>query len=85
MLRDRDRIAARRVHDEDAGSGGGGQIDVVDADARASDYLELRSLRKYVRIHLHGAAYDQSFRCRKVLSVVLRIGDDNFPARLRFQ
>ena len=46
MLGDRNRIAARRVHDEYAGCGGGGQIDVVHADAGAADDLELRRLRK---------------------------------------
>ena len=38
----RDRIAERRIHDDHAARGRGGDVDVVDADARAPDDLQLR-------------------------------------------
>ena len=85
VLGDRNRIAARRVHDEHAGCGGGGQVDVVHADAGAADDLQLRRLRQNVRVHLDRAAYDQCVARRQVLRVFLRIGDDNVPAGLGFQ
>ena len=36
-----DRIAERRVHHHDAPAGGGGKVDVVDADAGPADHLEV--------------------------------------------
>ena len=40
MLGSGDRIAERRIHHDDALGGGRGNVDVVDADAGASDHLE---------------------------------------------
>ena len=40
MLGGGDRIAERRVHDDDAARGGGGDIDIVDADAGAADHFQ---------------------------------------------
>jgi hypothetical protein len=37
----RDRVAERRVHDDDAAARGGRDIDIVDADAGAADDLEV--------------------------------------------
>jgi hypothetical protein len=39
-----DRIAERRVHHDDAMRGGGGNVDIVDADAGAPDHFELLGL-----------------------------------------
>ena len=41
MLGGGDRIAERRVHDDDAARRGGGDVDIVDADAGAADDLEV--------------------------------------------
>ena len=38
----RDRVAVRRVHDDDAAGGGGVDVDVVDADAGAADDFQMR-------------------------------------------
>ena len=42
MLGGGDRIAERRVHHDHAASGGGRNVDVVDADARAADDFQFR-------------------------------------------
>ena len=44
VLGGRDRIAERRVHHDDALGGGGGNFDIVDADAGAADHLQPRRL-----------------------------------------
>ena len=59
VLRDRNGIAARRIHHQHAGGGGGRQIHVVDAHAGAADHAQLRRLLQHVRRHLHGAAHHQ--------------------------
>ena len=49
MLGGGDRIAERRVHDDDAARGGGRDVDIVDADAGAADHLEVRRRLEQVR------------------------------------
>ena len=44
VLGGRDRIAERRVHHDDALGRGGGDLDIVDADAGAADHLEVGRL-----------------------------------------
>ncbi len=44
VLGGRDRIAERRVHHDDALGRGGGDLDIVDADAGAADHLEVGGL-----------------------------------------
>ena len=43
MFRDRDRVAARRVHDQHTRFGGGGKVDVIDTHSGAADDAQLRS------------------------------------------
>ena len=50
MFGDGNSIAAGRVHHHDAALGGGVQIDVVDADAGASDDAQLGGLVHHGRI-----------------------------------
>ena len=50
MLGDGDRIAAGSVHHHDAALGGGIEIDVVDAHARASDHAQFGSLVHHGRV-----------------------------------
>ena len=47
-----DRIAERRVHHDDALGRGGGNFDIVDADAGAADHLQLRRLGDDLRRRL---------------------------------
>jgi len=49
VLGGRDRIAERRVHHDDALGRGGGNLDVVDADAGAADHLEVGGLLEDLR------------------------------------
>ncbi|MGY3426582.1 hypothetical protein ACVWZW_007086 [Bradyrhizobium sp. F1.13.4] len=49
VLGSRDRIAERRVHHDDALGRGGGNLDVVDADAGAADHLEIGRLLEDLR------------------------------------
>ena len=51
VLGRRDRIAEGRVHHDDAARGRGGNVDIVDADAGASDDPKTRGLRQYVGGH----------------------------------
>ena len=51
-----DRIAKRRVHHHDAALRGGGNVDVVHADAGAADHLEVRRGGDDLRRHLGGGA-----------------------------
>ena len=41
VLGSRDRIAERRVHHNDAPARGGGNVDIVDADAGAANHFEI--------------------------------------------
>src|SRR5215470_2277190 len=54
MLGGRDRIAERRVHHDDALGGRSRNLDIVDADAGATDHLELRGLADDLRRRLGG-------------------------------
>ena len=47
VFRRRDGVPARRVHHHDALAGGGGHVDVIDADAGASDGSELARRFEY--------------------------------------
>jgi hypothetical protein len=51
-----DRIAERRVHHDDALRRGGGNLDIVDADAGAADDLQPRRLFENLRGRLGGGA-----------------------------
>ena len=51
VLRGRDGVAARRIHDDHAASRRGLDIDVIDADAGAADDAEARSSLQYRRRH----------------------------------
>ena len=51
-----DRIAERRVHHDDAARGGGGNVDIVDADAGAADHFEAFCLLDNFCRHLGGGA-----------------------------
>src|SRR5262249_22762248 len=46
-----DGIAERRVHDDDAARGCGRDVDIVDANAGAADYLEIPGPLKHLRRH----------------------------------
>ena len=86
VLGHRDGVAARRVHHQHAGGGGGVQIDVVHADAGAPDHAQLRRLRQHVSAltltALRTSSASASARCWRVF---LGIGNDDVPARLRLQ
>ena len=56
VLGGRDRIAERRVHDDDAARGRRLDVDVVDADAGAADDLQLLGLADQLFRHLGGRA-----------------------------
>ena len=56
MFRGGDGVAEGRVHHHDAALRGGGNIDVVDADAGAADDLQLRRRGDDLRRHLAGGA-----------------------------
>ena len=51
-----DRIAERRVHHDDAARGGGGNVDIVDADAGAADHFQVLGVFQDLRRHLGGGA-----------------------------
>ena len=51
-----DRIAEGRVHDDDALRRGGGDLDIVDADAGAADHLQVLGLFEDLGRHLGGGA-----------------------------
>ena len=51
-----DRIAERRVHHDDALGRGGGNLDIVDADAGAADHFQPRRLLDDFRGRLGGGA-----------------------------
>ncbi len=85
VLRHRYGVAAGRVHDQNAGGGGGLEVDVIDAHARAPDDPQLGSLRQHVLIHLDGAPHQQRVGISEVLRVGFRIGDHNVPTRLRLE
>ncbi len=51
-----DDVGGRGVDDHHAGLGGGGDVDVVQADARAGDDLQLLGDRQGLGVHLGGAA-----------------------------
>ncbi len=71
VLGDRYRVAARRIHDEHARGRRGGEIDVIDTDARAPDDPQFRSLLQNFRRHLHGAANDQRLGAGKMFRDIL--------------
>ena len=56
MLGGGDGIAEGRVHDDDALRRGGGNLDIVDADAGAADHLQVRGLFEDLGRHLGGGA-----------------------------
>ena len=85
VLRHRGRIAAGRIHDQNAGGGGGGQIHVVHAHASASDDAQLGRFGQHFSGHLHGAADNQRVGIRQVLRIFLGIGNDRVPAGLRLK
>ena len=56
MLGGGDRIAERRVHHDHAASGGGRNVDVVDADAGAADDFQFRRPLEQLGRHFGGGA-----------------------------
>ncbi len=85
VLGDRNRVAARGVHHQHAGLGGGIEIDIVDADTRAPDDAQLGRLLEDGLVYLHGGAHQQRVGLGKVLGVFLGIGNDYVPAWLRLK
>jgi hypothetical protein len=55
-----DHVGLRRVGHDDAALGGGGHVDVVDADARAADGLQVGGLVDEVGRHLGGRPDQQA-------------------------
>ena len=55
-----DRIAVRGIHDDDAALGGGGDVDIVDADPGAADDLELRRGGEQLGRDLGGRTHRES-------------------------
>ena len=82
VLGHRDGVAARRVHHQHAGLGGGFEIDVVHADPRAPDHAQLGRLLQHGLGDLHGGAHQQRVGVRQVLRVFLRIRNNHVPAGL---
>ena len=66
------RVAARSIHHQDARGGGGGQIDVIDAHARAADDAQIRRGRQHGFIHCDGAADDECVGPGQMLHVLFR-------------
>ncbi len=58
-LGDRDCIGPGGVHDDDAGVGGGIDVDVVDSDARTTNDAQLRRGGQQLGVDLHGGADDE--------------------------
>ena len=58
VLGDRDRVSARRVHDQDTGIRGRVEVHVVDAHAGAADHAQLRRFFKDTAIYLHRSAHE---------------------------
>ena len=56
----RDRIAERRVHDDDAACRGSRNIDVVDANPGPADDLEAPRRSQDISRHLGGGAHDEA-------------------------
>ena len=73
VLGRRDRVAVRRVHDDDAAAGGGWDVDVVDADTGAADDLEVRGGGEDVGGDLRRGADREA----------VVVGDDGFQFVLR--
>ncbi len=73
-----DRIAERRVHDDDAARGGGRNIDIVDADAGAADHFEAVGLFQKLGGDLGGGADGEAVeavdRRGKLVLVLAEIG-----------
>ena len=59
VLRHRDGVSARRVHHRDAALGGGLEVDVVHAHARAPDHAQLGRLVHHGGVNEHGGAHQQ--------------------------
>ncbi len=59
-------VGARRVHDDDAAIGGGGDVNVVDACAGTGDYPKTRCGSDECGIHLRGAANDERVGVRQI-------------------
>ena len=64
LLRRRDHVRLRRVDDHDAALGGGGDVDVVEADAGTTDDDEIGRRGEHVGRHLGGAADHDRRRAR---------------------
>ena len=57
----RDRVAVGRIHHDDAANRRGGNVDVVDADSRASDDAQAVGRVEQIRSDFGFAAHDQTF------------------------
>ncbi len=80
MFRYAGRIAARRIHHQDAAPSGGLQIDVIHAHARASDHAQLRRMAQQFIGHARGAAHDQRIGLVELLCERSRRGLHDLPA-----
>ncbi|HEX5827613.1 MAG TPA: hypothetical protein VFY23_08845 [Candidatus Limnocylindrales bacterium] len=65
VLRGRDRVARRGVHDGDPRSGGGVEVHVVHADARAADHDQPGARGDHLGVRLHLAAHDERVELRQ--------------------
>ena len=71
-----DRVGGRRVEHDDAGCGRRGDVDRVDADARARDDGQLRTGRQQVAVDARFRAHDQSVGgLERGLEIVPRAAD----------
>src|SRR2546422_3197113 len=76
-LCDGDRAPGGRVHHGDPFRGRGLDVDVIDADARATDDLEFRRFREDLRSDLRPAADDERIVVRDDLDELLRVRLDD--------
>ena len=84
LLGHRDRVGAGRVHDRDALASGGFDLNVVDADSRASDHSQFVGMFEQSRVDLHRRANNEcvsGFQLGGEFAVQLIRGDD-CPVRL---
>ena len=79
VLGDGDRIAAGRVHDHDAALGGGIEIDVIDAHARASDDAQLGRLVHHGGVDEGGRAHQNGVGIGQFAGKRFFVGRDDGP------
>ena len=87
VLGDADGVSAGSVHDQHALARGGVEVDVVDADAGASDHEQTRGAIEKLGRHLRRAAHQQGVGVADfVRDLALGLGKiDDLPGRIGFQ